>query len=123
MHHDRELTTQDLQAIFGCSAMTVYNWERGRTGREILPAYRVSRGTRSGSRYHASETLQWAQRNRVRLADGTLLDDPKREILLHILCNSTERPLLMWHRILTAFQRLRIQNAVPGESPLEEQDA
>lgn len=106
---DRQLTTYDVQIIFGCSHMTVYNWMREKTNKPALPHERRTRGTLSGIVFKLSEVLQWAQDNGVKLASGDSVTEANRTIIQRLIAEDPDRVLFLWHTILAVLRYLKTQ--------------
>lgn len=65
----QSLTTKQLLALFGVSAMTINSWGKGTTTRDALPSNKDESGKRT---FPLGKTKQWAKRY-----DITMLVDPE----------------------------------------------
>lgn len=63
----RQLTTKDLERVFGVTAMTLYLWRRGTATRSKLRTAPKKRGERSVA-YYEEDVIAWAKRHDVPLA-------------------------------------------------------
>lgn len=60
----KRLTTTDVAALLGVTAMAVYNYRHGSCASKTqLPSHTEPRGTRHSIYFKRHEVLQWAKKN------------------------------------------------------------